>query len=69
MKVENKSKFLKKLREETKLSGLKNYPIEILEIGEELGLTEQESLEIAEELVKSGVAEYKALGNTMIQMK
>lgn len=69
MKVKNKSKFVEKLKEETKLSGLRKYPIEILEIGEELGLTEQESLEIAEDLVKSGIAEYKALGNTMIQMK
>lgn len=69
MNNENKNKFLSKLKEETKFSGLNNYPVDILEHGQELGLTEAESLEIADNLVRSGLAEYKAIGNTMIQLK
>ncbi len=69
MNNENKNKFLSKLKEETKFSGLNNYPVDIFELGQELGLTEAESLEIADNLVRAGLAEYKAIGNTMIQLK
>jgi len=69
MKDKDIKNFLNKLKEETKFSGLNQYPIEITDLGKELGLTEEISLEIADYLVKSGIAEYKAIGNTMIQLK
>jgi len=69
MKDNDIKKFLDKLKEETKFSGLNQYPVEIIDLGKELGLTEDISLEIAEYLVKSGIAEYKAIGNTMIQLR
>jgi hypothetical protein len=69
MKNDNKKKFLSRLKEETELNGLKYYPIDILDLGQELGLTEAESLEIADILVSSGIAEFTALGNSMIQLK
>lgn len=63
------SNFLNKLKEETNLSGVPNYPLDIVSLGAELGLTKKTSIDVAEHLVKSGIAEYKALGNTMIQLR
>ena len=62
-------KFLEKLKQETKFSGLNQYPVEIVELGKEIGLTEEISVNIANYLVKSGKAEFKVIGNTMIQLK
>ena len=62
-------KFFEKLKQETEFSGLNQYPVEIVELGKEIGLSEDISISVADYLVKSGKAEYKAIGNTMIQLK
>ena len=70
MKSINREKFLSTLIQYTKISGLnKKCPVDILDIGEDLGITQTESLEIADDLVKLGIAEYVSLGNQMIQIK
>lgn len=65
----NVLRFEKKLRELTDFSGVKNYPVEISELGNDLELSESESAKIADTLVRRGIAEYKAIGNSMIQLK
>ncbi len=68
MEIEEKAKiFYQRLKTETKFAGMP-CPFDVVEFGNKLGLTETESNLIAKSLVRNGLAEYKAVGDSAIQL-
>ena len=65
---QNSQNILSKLIEETKFCGLDEYPVEIVELQDELKLNDVETKAAIEVLVSKGLVSYRAIGNSMIQL-
>lgn len=65
---QNSQNILSKLIEETKFSGLDEYPVDVVELQDELKLTDVETKSAIELLVSKGLVSYRAIGNSMIQL-
>lgn len=65
---QNSQNILSKLIEETKFSGLDEYPVDIAELQDELKLNDVETKSAIELLVSRELVSYRAIGNSMIQL-
>jgi Mn-dependent DtxR family transcriptional regulator len=65
---QNAQNILTKLFQETKLSGVDKYPVDISDLQDELKLSDVETKTAIELLVSKGLVSYRAVGNSMIEL-
>jgi predicted transcriptional regulator len=65
---QNAQNILSKLFQETKFSGVDNYPVDISELQDDLKLDDAETKNAIELLVNKGLVSYRTLGNSMIEL-
>jgi len=65
---QNAQKILEKLFEATKFSGVDNYPVDIIDLQNDLKLNDVETKLAIKQLESSGLISYRAIGNSMIQL-
>jgi predicted transcriptional regulator len=65
---QNAQKILLKIFEETRSSGVNDYPVEINDIKDDLNLNDVETKTAIDLLVSKGLVNYRAISNSMIQL-